>query len=100
MLRLCLAALLAVTAVPAFAQSEKEVSCGFQSDVVKAIQQARIDKVRERDVQKTILESDPEWPDNFDNAIPLITPWVYELPMKQVQENDLGAIWNQNCMQQ
>ena len=100
MQRFIVAALVASVALPALAQSEKEVSCGFQADVVKAIQQARLDRVKERDVQRTILDSDPAWPDNFDNAIPLITPWVYELPMKQVQDNDLGKIWNQNCLQQ
>ncbi|ABG31410.1 hypothetical protein CEP88_18735 [Roseobacter denitrificans] len=100
MLRLSLAVLLACIAVPVLADAEKAESCGFQAQVVSAIQQARLDNVKERNVEKTILASDPAWPANYSNAIPLITPWVYELPMKQVRDNDLSEIWNQNCLGQ
>lgn len=100
MLRLILAALMACTAVPALADVDKTESCGFQAQVVSAVQQARLDKVKERNVEKTILAADPTWPANYSNAIPLITPWVYELPMKQVRDNDLSEIWNQNCLGQ
>lgn len=100
MLRLSLAVVLTFSALPAVAQSDKEVSCGYQAQVVAAVQQARLDRVEERSVQKTILESDPEWPANFNNAIPLITPWVYEMPMKDVRENDLSDVWSELCLQQ
>ena len=99
-MRFTLAALLACTALPALAEIEKSESCGFQAQVVSAIQQARLDRVKERNVEKTILASSPDWPANYSKAIPLITPWVYELPMKQVRDNDLSEIWNQNCMGQ
>ena len=72
MLRLFLAAGFALAALPVTAQTEKEVSCAFQADVVDAIRQARLEKVGERDVQKTILDADPEWPDNYDRAIPFL----------------------------
>ena len=98
--RLILAAAFVACAMPALGQTEKEVSCGYQSQVVAAIQQARIDKIAERDVQKAVLAKDPDWPENYNAAIPLIAPWVYELPMKQVRDNDLGDVWGELCLQQ
>lgn len=100
MMRLPLAALIAVMAGPVAAEAEKEESCGYQAKVVQAIQQARLDRVKERRVEKTILDSNPGWPENYNAAIPLITPWVYELPMKQVRNNDLGDVWIELCLQQ
>jgi hypothetical protein len=100
MLRYVLAAVLAIPALPALSQTEKEVSCGYQADVVDAIQQARLDDIKEQDVKDKILSSDPAWPDNYSNAIPVIAPWVYELPIKQVRNNDLGDVWEELCLQQ
>lgn len=95
-----LAAVLAISAVPAFAQTEKEVSCQYQAQVVEAIQTARLDRVKERDVKRAVLGVDQGWPERFNAAIPLITPWVYELPMDQVRDNNLGEVWNEMCLQQ
>lgn len=98
MLRQTIAAALVIIAMPASSETEKEISCGYQSDVVTAIQQARLDKVKERSVEKAVLDTNPEWPAKFNKTIPLIAPWVYELPIKQVRENDLGDVWNESCM--
>ncbi len=87
-------------ATPVVAQDSKEVSCQYQADIVSAIQQARLDKVKERDVQKTILASNPAWPENYSAAIPLMTPWVYEQKMRTVRNEDLSAAWNELCLQQ
>lgn len=100
MLRFVLAGTLAVTALPAVAQSEKEVSCGHQAEVVAAVRQARLDRVKERDVQKAVLASDPVWPEKFNNAIPLVTPWIYEMPRKEVRDNDLATVWKDACLAQ
>ncbi|MEM1073241.1 MAG: hypothetical protein AAGI36_02235 [Pseudomonadota bacterium] len=100
MLRFLLTAALAVFATPGVAQSEKEVSCGYQAEVARAIQQARLDRVRERKVEEKILAGTPTWPDNYNRAIPLMVPWVYELPMKQVRDHDLGDAWNELCLKQ
>jgi len=94
---LALAALLAAGA-PALAQEvTKEEYCGQTANVVAAIQQARLDRVKERDVRDTILETDPAWPDKYDNAIVQMTPWVYEQKMRDVRNNDLGAVWSEVC---
>ena len=68
--------------------------------VVAAIQQARLDRVPERDVQDHILANGPEWPENYNNAIPLITPWVYEQKRRVIRNEDLGAAWSELCLQQ
>lgn len=96
MIRLAIA--LSLLAAPAWAEDSKEVSCGYQAQVVAAIQKARLDRVKERDVPEVIAASNPTWPENYNAAIPLITPWVYEKKMREVRDNDLGGAWNEVCM--
>lgn len=85
---------------PVWAQSaDKKTSCGYQADVVSAIQQARLDRVRERKVREHVLEN-ATWPENYNTAIPLLTPWVYEMKMRDVRNNDLAAAWTELCLQQ
>ncbi len=98
MLRIAIAA--AVLATPLAAAETKEQSCQHQADVVAAIQQARLDKVKERDVAQAVADSGPTWPENYNAAIPLITPWVYEQKMRDVRKEDLGAAWLELCLQQ
>lgn len=74
--------------------------CGYQAQIVAAIQQARLDRVAEREVPDHILASDPEWPENYNAAIPLITPWVYEQKRRVIRNEDLSAAWNELCLQQ
>ena len=100
MMRTILAFTLAVATFPAAAETEKEESCRLQADVVVAIQKARLDRVRERRVEKAVLDTNPTWPEKYNNLIPILTPWVYELPMEQVRENDLGEVWNTACVNQ
>ncbi len=90
----------ALLATPAFAQETKEQSCKYQADVVAAIQQARLDRVKERDVAQAVADSGPTWPENYNAAVPLITPWVYEQKMRDVRKKDLGAAWLELCLQQ
>lgn len=98
MLRIAIAA--AVLATPLAAAETKEESCQYQADVVAAIQQARLDRVKERDVPQAVADSSPTWPENYNAAIPLITPWVYEQKMRDVRKKDLGAAWLELCLQQ
>lgn len=97
-IRLTLAA--ALLATPALAEDTKEESCAYQAQVVAAIQKARLDRVKERDVPQAIADSTPGWPEIYSNAIPLITPWVYEQKMKVIRNEDLGAVWNEMCLKQ
>ncbi len=105
MLRFTLSLMLTLFAATANAQStgtqaEKVESCGYQADVVRAVQKARLDDVAERRVEKTIRDSGPDWPAKYNVVIPLVTPWVYEQPIQQVREKDLGDAWNELCVQQ
>lgn len=98
MIRLSIIAVLLAT--PVLAAETKEESCDYQAQVVAAIQKARLDRVRERDVPKAIAATNPTWPENYNNAIPLMTPWVYEQKMKVVRKEDLAATWKELCLQQ
>lgn len=98
MLRIAITA--ALLATPLAAQDTKEQSCKYQSDVVAAIQKARLDRIKERDVAQVVADSSPTWPENYNAAIPLITPWVYEQKMRDVRKKDLGAAWLELCLQQ
>ena len=100
MSRLALFFVAVAMATPAAADQKKIESCGYQAQVVAAIQQARLDRVPERDVPAHILATSPEWPENYSEAIPLITPWVYEQKRRTIRNDDLGAAWNELCLQQ
>ncbi len=101
MIRLtCLATAAALMAAPTFAAESKKQSCEYQSQVVAAIQRARIDRVKEREVPAAIAATNPSWPDNYNAAIPLMAPWVYDQKMKVVRNEDMAAAWLELCLQQ
>ena len=98
MIRIALAALLLSSATVAAAKDSKEEYCGQTANLVGAIQQARLDRVPERKVPETILAANPSWPERYNNAIPLLVPWVYERKMREVRKNDLAAAWKEVCI--
>ena len=98
--RLVLFFVAATLATPVVAAETKAKSCEYQAMVVSAIQQARLDRVAERDVPGHIEASSPEWPENFNAMIPLATPWVYEQKRRDIRNKDLGAAWSELCLQQ
>ncbi|MCE8538277.1 hypothetical protein KBY27_12530 [Ruegeria pomeroyi] len=98
MYRYALVALLAAS--PLAAAETKQESCQYQADVVAAIQQARLDRVKERDVPTAVAATNPTWPANYNAAIPLIAPWVYQQKMRDVREQDLSAAWLELCLKQ
>ena len=100
MIRFAALAMLAVAATPALAQETKEESCALQAQVVAAIQQARLDRVAEREVSDHILAQNPTWPEKYNNAIPLIVPWVYEQKRRTIRNESLADAWSELCLQQ
>jgi hypothetical protein len=98
-LRTLVIAAVVASAGAAQAQSKKEMDCGYQADVVGAIQQARIERVSERKVAAHVAEK-ATWPENYNGAIPLMTPWVYEMKMRDVKAQDLAGAWKELCLQQ
>jgi hypothetical protein len=100
MIRLAIVLSLAVTPVLAASDADKAESCRYQAEVVAAIQQARLKRVRERKVPDAIAATNPTWPENYNAAISLITPWVYEKKMRILRKEDLGAAWKELCLLQ
>ncbi len=94
------ALLSAVVAAPAVAKESAEESCGYQADVVAAVQQARLDRVKERNLTETLTAGETIWPENYNAAIPLLAPWIYDQKMKVIRNEDLGAVWKEQCLAQ
>ena len=94
-----LAAMSMAVSGPALAASKKEDSCMHQAAVVAAVQQARLDRVEEREVPAAV-KAKATWPGSFNTAIPLVTPWVYEMKMREVKKNDLSVAWKEMCLAQ
>jgi len=95
-----LAVFAALMATPVLAAETPEQSCAFQAQVVAAIQKARLARVKEREVPAAIAATNPTWPENYNAAIPHITPWVYEMKRRVVRKEDLSAVWSELCLQQ
>ncbi len=89
-----------VVAAPAMAEETAEESCGYQADVVAAVQQARRDRVKERNLTETLTAGETNWPENYNAAIPLVAPWIYDQKMKVIRNEDLGAVWKEQCLGQ
>lgn len=95
MLRIALAT--ALLATPLLAEETMEQSCGYFANVVRAIQQARLDRVKEAEVATTIASSNPNWPSGYNAAIPHLTTWVYEQKKRDVRKKDFAEIYYQQC---
>lgn len=95
-IRLALAA--ALLATPAVAEDSKEDACGYEAQVMAAVQQARLDRVKQADVAGHIAASDPTWPQNYNAAIPQMVDYIYQLKRRDVKANDFGEIWLQQCL--
>lgn len=89
---------LALTSTSALAQSDKEIDCGHQADVVAAVQKARLDGVREKNVRTSIEETNPAWPERYSNAIPVFAAQVYQIKKRDLKKVDLRAEWMGTCM--
>jgi len=100
MTRLALMLSATLLAQAALADGHLEETCGYQAKVVSAIQQARLKRVPERSVSEHNLATDPDWPDQYNVAIPLIAPWVYEQKRRVIRKQDLSAVWAELCLQQ
>ncbi|MGC1495894.1 MAG: hypothetical protein WA790_08795 [Sulfitobacter sp.] len=96
---LALAGALLIPSGPSLAASKKATDCGHQAAVVGAVQKARIDRVKERQVPEHVAAL-ATWPESYNTAIPLVTPWVYEMKMRDVKKQDLAAAWNELCLAQ
>ena len=100
MRKLCVSCVVAFGVMSGAASAaSKAESCGYQAQVAGAIQQARLDRVRERKVEAHVKAA-ATWPENYNTAIPLMVPWVYQMKMRDVRKQDLAAAWKELCLQQ
>lgn len=91
---------LILAAAPGLAESAKEADCRYQSEVAAAVQKARLDGVREQDLPKAIAKTNPQWPERYNNAIPILAGEVYKLKKRDLKQINLGQQWNQMCLSQ
>lgn len=82
---------------PALAVTKKE-DCTYQAAIVAAVQRARLDGVKQADLVETIVPGNREWPESYNNAIPIFAAQIYGLKKRQLKKNDLGAEWMNTCM--
>ncbi|WP_422049527.1 hypothetical protein [Shimia sp.] len=95
---LAFAALGPMMGTAAFAADNKEEVCGYQGAVMTAIQEARLDRVKERDLQEHLKANNPSWPESYNVAIPQFAPIVYEAKRRDLKKIDLGAQIEQQCL--
>lgn len=81
-----------------FAEQSKEEACALQGDVMTAIQQARLDRVRQGAVIPTIYEANPDWPESMKTALPGMIDWVYSMKRRDLRKVDLGPVTRQQCL--
>lgn len=97
MLRFSMVCALALIPLPVLAETEKEISCGYQSEVVAAIKQARLDRVSERKLPQALAEK-ATWPDKYNNIIPIVAPSIYEKKRSELRDEDVAGWWLEQCL--
>lgn len=74
--------------------------CEASARLIGAVQQARLDRVRKAKAADTVLSSGGSWPKNIQSALPTIVDYVYTLPRKQLNSQNLGEITRAQCLAQ
>ena len=97
MIRITLAAVL--LASPAYAADNKEDSCKYQGQVMAAVQAARLDRVKQADVEQHILDSEPSWPEQYSKAIPQLTAHIYAMKRRDLKAMEFGPLMEQQCLE-
>lgn len=101
MIRTLLASgLLALTLAPAHAdETEKQTACRLQAELVGAVQQARLDRVRKAKLTETLRAANPDWSEGMVQAIPAIGDYVYSFKRRELRGVDLAATSKQQCLE-
>ncbi|WP_333683016.1 hypothetical protein [Pontibaca methylaminivorans] len=96
MIRIAAALAAFLFAMPLAARDTPD-DCTYQARVVAALQQARLAGTSEPDAPQAVFGAGRDWPENYDAAIPLIAPWVYEQPLEALKQEDLSTLWLDAC---
>lgn len=93
-----MAAGLIATGSTGFAASKKEQDCKHQADIVRAVQQARMNRVAERKVTETVLAGEVTWPERFNPAIAIFAGEMYKFKRRDLQGTDQAKAWFELCL--
>lgn len=85
-------------AVSAQQTDKKEDACAYESQVMGAVQQARLDRVKQEDVASHIAGTNPTWPEKYSNAIPDLANFVYAQKRRDLRNMDLASLWEEQCL--
>jgi hypothetical protein len=99
-MRIILATCLALLAAPLAAESAKQEDCRYQAQVARAVQQARMQGVSERNLPDAIARTNPGWPERYNNAIPIFAAEMYRRKKNELRDVDIGAQWLEMCLSQ
>ncbi len=78
----------------------KRVQCEQSANLIGAVQQARLDRVRKARVADTVLAANPGLPDAVGTALPALVEYIYSIPRRDLKEQDLAATTLQQCLEQ
>ncbi len=83
------------------AATEKQIDCAHQAAVIAAVQQARLDRVKEPDVFEHV-SAQGAWPARYNQSIAIFAGWIYgsDVRMRDLRKQDFGAAWNELCLAQ
>ena len=89
---------------PAWAASkvdtaEKERQCQFQGDLMGAVQQARLDRVKKAKASETVLAANPDWPEGVADALPAIVEYVWGFTRRDLKKVDLAQGAKDTCLE-
>lgn len=99
MTRFSLIATFCIFASPSLAADlSKEADCGYQSDVVAAIQTARLGRVKEANLADAIAATNPTWPESYNNAVTVLAGPIYDIKKRDLKQVDLGEQWKEACL--
>lgn len=99
-MRLVICAAMAVVGLGSgVAAQDKEDACRLQGQVIGAVQQARLDRVRKDKVEATVLEANPSWPSGTAQAVAPVVEYVYGIKRRDLKNVDLAASTEASCLE-
>ncbi|MEP4197657.1 MAG: hypothetical protein ABJL99_18695 [Aliishimia sp.] len=102
MIRSVLSMICVCAAGVAIAQTDeatKEAECQFQGELVFAVQQARLERVKKDALAETLLAANPDWPAGVADAIPALGEYVYGIKRRDLKKVDLGESTKTQCLE-
>lgn len=80
-------------------EAAKLAECQFQGELVAAVQQARLDRIKKDNLAETLIAANPDWPAGVANAIPALGEYVYSFKRRDLKNVDLGESTKTQCLE-